>query len=223
MNEGTIIYNIISHLSPWDRTQNAPLVCRKWAQIAKMFPMPFEEYERRAAWLVWKHLLEERGMFGTLLRESLPVSFEIEGFVSEIFELTGNTTFEDSKFIAIYDDIMLGCHESSHNFNQTNSNLYYVQEDIPIAIRQVDRYVAVYFLWLISYVRQIFLMVDPKFWSEFVLIQHSIHTPCRKDYPPQFCPLHECYQRLEMILESRFGITNIQYGPLVKKELETKK
>ena len=69
--QGPVVVRVLSYMSEWDRTQNAPLVCRKWAQIARTFPK-LDPVKRRIAWLVWKHLLEGNGLLGELFVKALP-------------------------------------------------------------------------------------------------------------------------------------------------------
>ena len=219
MNQGPILSVLFLHMSPWDRTQNAPLVCRKWAAVARTLP-PIDPAKKRMAWLVWKHLLEDRGEFGSLLRCALPSPCMLRGYpklVTKIFHRFISTRtglfscpYEVLKRVMpfLYSETPMDhetdlaewvhFHRKMMTSEMTTHRLGgHVNDDVAI----------------LQTLRLLFTLVDDGFWSEFS------SKPCDSTNDPMR-PLHECYLRLSDALNRNFGITDIAYGECVKHELE---
>lgn len=223
-----IIYAILSHMSPWDRTQNAPLVCKRWAEVARTLP-PLDPARKRMAWLVWKHLLEERGIFHHLIKKALPAPALLRGYIGRVQEAfdviaCGKMGTLDP-YMEIFEEAMPGL--MSHREQRNYTNLFQWSRDMhsrmvsatnTVGIERLNGVSAKQAECVLSTFRTFFSLVDDTFWGEFCSLPRTRFTLTAD--PPCFRPLYECYQRLAQALEQNFGITNIQYGFAVKKELD---
>lgn len=208
-----IVQHIISFLTPWDRTQNAPLVCKTWAMIVRdpathqTRPLP-DSFTRRAVWLMWKYMLEENGsLVARLLPSCLPVRKRPENddiwiYIIGDYEIHGNNLWVEHLLCNIVGDT----HESMiveilDNVEKTFGRDHW----LITGIMWKTRFVCIYML--IQYILHTF---DPKFWSEFINLNDQSSTPEK---------IGMIYYRLICVLEFRYGITDINIGPKVEIEL----
>ena len=222
MNEGhtPIIYSILVHLSPWDRTQNAALVCRKWAEVARIIPK-MSACQRRMAWVVWKHVLEEKGQFGCIIRKSLPAPCMNRNYLERATELFQILSAGKQGMIDPWREIVFAIMPPFLNEQEYSNTLYKTKQIMRVLMnhphfdiekRRImgNEIIGARTVFAIkSTIRAMLGFVDPNFWS-WVVSESQI----------EYKPLHVIYQRLIQALDHNFGIFNIQYSLGVRKELE---
>ena len=219
----TIVQRILSFLGPWDRTQNAPLVCKRWARIVRdprtheRWPVPARG-EREMARIIQVHLLEQNGPFGNLIRSCLPAPCMMRTLnrcASDIFNYLingrlGLFTFHHELFSRMIPSIWKDS-ESFRKYAMAKFGMWYHAS----GIRNLRHTLIV----VVAMILASFELVDPVFWAEFCPLQHEEGRYNRIDLLMEKRPLYACYTRFIHVLEERFGIT-CNLGRDVQKEID---
>ncbi len=206
--QGPVVVRILSYMSPWDRTQNASLVCRKWAQIARTFPK-LDPVRRQIAWLTRKHLLEGSGPLRDLFVKSFPGHLKGFSQCMEKYVLTSvsvpqglcDLTEVTLQNMLPFTDLdllkMMVLHGNLCYVSRKEEELLQLQhcpphtqgppsKDTCYIVSDRDTY------FLLGGLRTMFTVIEPHIW----------HTFSREEY----YPIQEYLNYLESALERNFGI-----------------